>query len=328
MKKSFLFAAVIAMVAVVATSCEKLKADFKPKADGLTVKFENTSKGADSFAWNFGDEATSTEKNPTHTYAAAGSYKVTLVASNGKESDKKELTIEVEGEGEFVKLIDVTDNSLADWDKVPEGYVFTEICPDDAQLLGLKSVKVCADAQYVYVLAEPDPETITDLAWVPFHIYLNTDNSDATGGYGDEFADANADVLIEGAVFGSETATTLEEAAISYAPATFKWWGEVGGSGWDFWTDPSTTHDATDKWGAIVGEGDLAECMSQFVDGKIEIQFMRELIPTDAGWNEDAFGIGFDIQQNWSSVGILPQVAATEAGGVGYAPKMTVRIKK
>ena len=217
---------------------------------------------------------------------------------------------------DFVSKVSVTDNSIAEWATLPAEFVVEAKCPADAALLGLKSVKVYADQLYVNVLVEPNMDDIVDLSWVPFHIYLNTDNSDATGGYGDEFLDANTDICMEGAVFG-------DGAAISWAPGVFKWWGEVGGTGWE-WTDPSVEHSGDDAWGAMIGEGDLANCASQFVDGKIEIQFMRELVP--ATWSEEAFGIGFDIQQNWSSVGILPLVSPTDADANGHAKKLTVKI--
>jgi PKD repeat protein len=48
----------------------------------LMVKFNNFSQNATSFSWNFGDGETSTDENPTHTYAKAGNYTVVLVASN------------------------------------------------------------------------------------------------------------------------------------------------------------------------------------------------------------------------------------------------------
>jgi PKD repeat protein len=38
---------------------------------------------ADSYAWNFGDGTTSTDKNPLKTYAAYGTYNVTLAVTNG-----------------------------------------------------------------------------------------------------------------------------------------------------------------------------------------------------------------------------------------------------
>lgn len=69
-------------------------ADFGYTRDNLTVTFDNNSKNASSYSWDFGDGGSSTEANPTHTYAGEGSYMVTLTAmdSRGNSSDK---TIEV-----------------------------------------------------------------------------------------------------------------------------------------------------------------------------------------------------------------------------------------
>lgn len=47
------------------------------------VTFENTSKAADSYEWDFGDGHTTTEANPTHTYRASGNYAVKLKAVKG-----------------------------------------------------------------------------------------------------------------------------------------------------------------------------------------------------------------------------------------------------
>ena len=44
----------------------------------LTVNFTNTATGVTNFSWSFGDGATSTLSNPTHTYIAPGTYSVTL----------------------------------------------------------------------------------------------------------------------------------------------------------------------------------------------------------------------------------------------------------
>ncbi|HNT08752.1 PKD domain-containing protein, partial [Methanoculleus sp.] len=48
----------------------------------LPVQFTDTSTGSPtSWAWNFGDGATSTDQNPAHTYTTAGTYTVTLTVS-------------------------------------------------------------------------------------------------------------------------------------------------------------------------------------------------------------------------------------------------------
>lgn len=54
--------------------------------DTLTVSFNNTTTGGspgNTYLWNFGDGNTSTVKNPTHFYAAPGTYTVTLTAFVG-----------------------------------------------------------------------------------------------------------------------------------------------------------------------------------------------------------------------------------------------------
>ncbi|HPF92961.1 MAG TPA: PKD domain-containing protein, partial [Tenuifilaceae bacterium] len=45
-----------------------------------TVTFTNSSEDADHYEWFFGDGATSTLANPTHSYSQEGAYIVTLVA--------------------------------------------------------------------------------------------------------------------------------------------------------------------------------------------------------------------------------------------------------
>lgn len=46
------------------------------------MAFQNTSFWATGYHWDFGDDATSTEKNPVHEYAQPGVYTVTLIARN------------------------------------------------------------------------------------------------------------------------------------------------------------------------------------------------------------------------------------------------------
>ena len=52
-------------------------------ANKLAQTFNNTSLRATSYSWDFGDNTTSTQANPTHTYASYGTFNVTLTASDG-----------------------------------------------------------------------------------------------------------------------------------------------------------------------------------------------------------------------------------------------------
>ncbi|WP_052823515.1 PKD domain-containing protein [Neotamlana sedimentorum] len=56
--------------------------DFTFDVSSLDVSFTDASILAVSHSWDFGDGNTSTEVNPSHTYAVAGTYDVTLTTTN------------------------------------------------------------------------------------------------------------------------------------------------------------------------------------------------------------------------------------------------------
>ena len=68
------------------------------KANFLEVSFVSTSNGADTHEWTFGDGGTSTDVNPTHAYAEAGTYEVSLTVTNdrGTITLTQEITVEQE----------------------------------------------------------------------------------------------------------------------------------------------------------------------------------------------------------------------------------------
>jgi PKD repeat protein len=58
---------------------------------GTAVRFRATAEGAEegealTYAWNFGDGTSSTGASPSHTFTAAGSYRVTVLATGSDES--------------------------------------------------------------------------------------------------------------------------------------------------------------------------------------------------------------------------------------------------
>lgn len=63
--------------------------DFNYTVEGRTVTFENLSKDATSYSWDFGDGNTSTEENPVHTYAADGKYTVVLTGTGATGTKEK-----------------------------------------------------------------------------------------------------------------------------------------------------------------------------------------------------------------------------------------------
>ena len=76
-------------------------AAFTYQADKLVVSFTNTSNDAAiNFAWDFGDGNTSTDASPTHTYAAGGTYTVSLTTNDGNgntATESKDITVSATG---------------------------------------------------------------------------------------------------------------------------------------------------------------------------------------------------------------------------------------
>lgn len=68
--------------------------------NALTTFTDNSTGAIDSWEWNFGDGATSTDQNPVHQYLQTGAYNVTLVVKAGD--------IEIS----FVSTLEITENSL------------------------------------------------------------------------------------------------------------------------------------------------------------------------------------------------------------------------
>jgi gliding motility-associated-like protein len=50
------------------------------------VSFVNASSNANAYQWNFGDNASSTQFEPTHTYTSPGTYTITLIAGISSET--------------------------------------------------------------------------------------------------------------------------------------------------------------------------------------------------------------------------------------------------
>ena len=85
-------------------------ADFRFSASGLTVSFTDASSDPDgtvaSRLWTFHDNTTSTETNPSKTYAAAGTYKVTLTVTDNKgatNTKTQDVTVTGGGGGDLLK---------------------------------------------------------------------------------------------------------------------------------------------------------------------------------------------------------------------------------
>ena len=75
----------------------------------LIVFFTDLSENSTEWHWDFGDGETSTEQSPSHTYTAAGTYTVTMVAINQTLSD----TLVIENLIEVTGTIGIAGNTEA-----------------------------------------------------------------------------------------------------------------------------------------------------------------------------------------------------------------------
>lgn len=89
---------------------EHTQAQFSSAITGSDVQFTNASTKAQSYSWDFGDASFSTDENPMHTYAASGSYQVTLIAESECDSDTTYSTLligtnELEEQSSMVQIV-------------------------------------------------------------------------------------------------------------------------------------------------------------------------------------------------------------------------------
>lgn len=118
---------------------------FKIKSD-LTVTFTNNSEDGESYSWDFGDGATSTEEAPSHKYAAKQSYTVKLTVTNGSKTDEATKTVDLVNN---TPAVDV-DGNFTDWANVT-GFDM----PDTAtSFYGITKAKVTSDNNYIYFYTE------------------------------------------------------------------------------------------------------------------------------------------------------------------------------
>ncbi len=65
------------------------------KSAPAEVSFTNNSLSATTYLWEFGDGASSTEKNTKHTYSTGGTFTVKLTAYSGKASNSKTSSLTI-----------------------------------------------------------------------------------------------------------------------------------------------------------------------------------------------------------------------------------------
>ena len=146
--------------------------DFKVYFNGLDVSFVNNAPSATDVSWDFGDSSSSlTGDSVVHQYSTIGNYLITMSATVDGQSYDYHKVLRVD-KASSIKL---DDNSFDDWNSVTY---------PDFQLYGKDNVlggKVDYDANNVYIYVEFNAVDGAGLDSHIFGIYMDTDNSIATG---------------------------------------------------------------------------------------------------------------------------------------------------
>ena len=183
------------MIALLFVSCKKDAV--KPEADiyysvsldGYTVTFQNQTKGATSYKWDFGDGSESTEASPVHVYPGKGKYVPTLYATTNAGVVSEGSTVINISKASAVKL---DDNSLTDWDTV----TYNVATPPASNGI-FKKGKFDYNSENIYFYFEIESSKANgDI----FDFYLDTDNNASTGLITWLFSGSGNDVLLEGAM--------------------------------------------------------------------------------------------------------------------------------
>lgn len=101
------------------------EAGFEFSFDQGVINFNNQSTGnPTSYAWNFGDNGSSNQTNPSHSFSAMGNYKVCLTAINdcGTDSACKIITVtNLNENNDWAYAISLMPNPAADFTIVESG---------------------------------------------------------------------------------------------------------------------------------------------------------------------------------------------------------------
>lgn len=325
MKKVFAFMAVVAAVCTV--SCKKgdptpskpveatITAADVTVEEGATAQVNATTNSSAAIVYTADNSGVYSVANGviTGVKAGEGSLKLSVPAVEGKFTAAEKtikVTVTAKAGPQPPQPASITiDGDFSDWAALKQGSFSQTYGDEDATAPALTHCKVYADAENIYVYVEWDTDRIVyeaDVEHVPFHCYINTDGNEKTGGFADQFADACTDVMLEGFLYDGGVMG-------SYAPGAFAWIGEPGGSGWtDMWED--------------LGVEEL--CAGAGVDGKYELSISRSALSAVGFAVADVFSIGFDIQQGWNSVGILPNAAPSEENPSGVVNSLQVTTQK
>ena len=224
MKKTFIYLFAIFTLGFFVTSCGDDtpapvtgEALFTYVADGFTVTFTNTStvSGTVTYAWDFGDGETSTDKDPVHTYAGKGEYTVTLTVTD-EQGDTHTVSTKIAVDKKTRIFLD--DNTIDDWNAVTEEEFIIPLGDNSGVI---KQVKCDYDADFIYFLVTFEG-SLTDSTI--FNALIDSDVSE-TGFISTLWPKLGADYLWQGQI---DLGADAWLGAFEYTGADHAWgWNDI-----------------------------------------------------------------------------------------------------
>lgn len=143
--------------------------DYNPETQSATVGFANLSTNFDSVSWDFGDGGTSTDINPSHSFACPGTHEVTLTINNNfcQPSESSTVTVPIEitdSQNAFTTQVTVAEYVLtADRDLAGTTYQWMD-CDTNLPIEGetAQSFTAVASGNYSCVLTTNGCESTSD----------------------------------------------------------------------------------------------------------------------------------------------------------------------
>ena len=179
------------------------------------------------------------------------------------------------------------DGDDSDWCDLDPNYVFSATCSNGSQYNVIKNMKAFANSDYLYVYFEYDYDSIGwgEDEYVPFHIFIDADNDTNTGWWNRYLWEApGIDYFLESFLFYEGYGANYHDAGL------YKFIGEDCSSEW--------------AWNEFDVSGISVGAINQRTMSAYEVRMSLASLPVG-----DSFSIGIDIQQEWNSVGLLPNEA-------------------